>query len=620
MKRYWIFISTFLLIAVGIILFFTLQQQHSTSSLVKSTIISSSPTAVDETAVTSPATITPVLTSTSAPTATTTPASVTASPEPLLPPGVVAGLVLTDEGPVEGAVVRVRATEKKTFSGADGSFRLTALAMSDPISVTVWSDGYYGGGVTAIPGTAPITITLQPYHTTDNNRGYKFASAEACSECHANYVEWQADAHAQAAVNPRYLSVYNGTDVHGNRAELERDVSGLPLRPEPGEPYYGPGFRSDFPNRTGNCAACHTPMASSLETDNTCGWSGCHTEFTTAMADEVPYGVSSSHLVGVAAEGINCDFCHKIGQVILNPAQNRPWEARPGISSMRLYRPPEGADLFFGPLDDVPSPDSYLPLQEESAFCAPCHYGQFGGVAGSHEVTGGVEIYNSYGEWLESPYSDPKTGQTCQDCHMPPVDYEYFVFPEAGGFRRDPNQIHNHLMPGAADETFLKNAMTMTVAATVDENQLVVKIDITNDNTGHHLPTGVPLRQMFLVIEAREANGDLLALGEGQLLPDWAGNYAGQPGRYFAKILEDKWTGEVPTAAFWRDIRLVEDTRLPALATDTSQYVFDHTASGPVTVTVQLIFRRAFQDLIMQKDWDAPDIVMAVEAVVVEAP
>ena len=44
-------------------------------------------------------------------------------------------------------------------------------------------------------------------------------------------------------------------------------------------------------------------------------------------------------------------------------------------------------------------------------------------------VRGGTLIYNSYGEWLDSPYSDPKTGKTCQECHMPMSDREYLSFP-----------------------------------------------------------------------------------------------------------------------------------------------------------------------------------------------
>jgi hypothetical protein len=238
-------------------------------------------------------------------------------------------------------------------------------------------------------------------------------------------------------------------------------------------------------------------------------------------------------------------------------------------------------------------------------------------VVGDHKVANGVTIYNSYGEWLDSPYSDPETGQTCQDCHMPTVDYDHYVFPERGGTRRDPNRIHNHRMPGAADEELLQNSVTMTATAQQDGDEIAVEISITNDKTGHHVPTDVPLRHLILVVQATDASGNPLSLLTGPALPDWTGNYAGQPGRYYAKILEDKWTGEAPTAAYWRDIRLVEDTRLAAFATDTSRYTFAAPAKGPIKVEARLIYRRVFQQLMEQKGWSDPDMVMEAETITV---
>ena len=102
------------------------------------------------------------------------------------------------------------------------------------------------------------------------------------------------------------------------------------------------------------------------------------------------------------------------------------------------------------------------------------------------------------------------------------------------------------------------------------------------------------------------------------MLPDWTGNYAGRPGRYYAKILEDLWTGESPTGEYWRDIRLVEDTRLAAFATDVSHYAFVAPDSGSVTIQARLVFRRAFQQLMAWKGWDDPDILMEEATIVVD--
>jgi len=570
------------------------------------------------------------------------PVGVTPTPKPRLPPGVVSGVVCDAEGPVAGAAVRVQLTDNQTTTAADGSFTLRRLAAGVPVNITAWAEGYNIGWTSATPGLEPVTITLKPLYTTDN-LDYEWFSYEgvkgsaSCAPCHTAYTEWRADAHSQSATNPRFLTMYQGTDVQGNKSPRTQYGAGGALSPDPSQPYYGPGYKADFPDRTGNCAACHTPLASNMEPGNTCGWSGCHTELTGQLSQSVPdslalpldqYGVSPLDLTGDAADGVGCDFCHKIGDVILDPDTGLPYAARPGISSMRLYRPPEEQQLFFGTFDDVARRVTYLPLEEESAFCAPCHYGVFGGVAGTYDVAGGVVIYNSYGEWLESPYSDPETGQTCQDCHMPTVDYDYFVYPALGGLHRDPDRIHDHYMAGASDETLLQNSVTMTTTARLSSpksarlkgQEVLVEVSITNDKTGHHVPTGVPLRQMILVVQATDTDGNLLPLRDGPVLPDWTGNYAGQSGQYYAKILEDEWTGESPTAAYWRDISLVEDTRLPAFATDVSQYAFAAPAEGSVTVEARLVFRRAFQELMEQKGWDDPDIVMEEETIVVGVP
>jgi hypothetical protein len=266
--------------------------------------------------------------------------------------------------------------------------------------------------------------------------------------------------------------------------------------------------------------------------------------------------------------------------------------------------------VFFGTLVDVTRRVSYLPLQAKSEFCAPCHYGVFGGVVGVGTVTGGTLIYNSYGEWLDSPYSDPKTGQTCQDCHMPVLDTQVSVFPERGGIPRDYVPFHDHRMPGASDEKLLQNAVTLRSTARREGDKLQVEVSVTNDKTGHHVPTDAPIRSMILVVEATDASGKRLPLSQGRVNPAWAGNYAGQPGKCFAKVLKDEWTGEVPTAAYWRPVSIVEDTRLAALATDTTGYVFDLPAGQAAQVNVRLIFRRAFQALAEQKGWTDPDFPM----------
>ena len=283
---------------------------------------------------------------------------------------------------------------------------------------------------------------------------------------------------------------------------------------------------------------------------------------------------------------------------------------------MRLYRSKGEQVLFFGTFDDVTRRVSRLPLEEESAFCAPCHFGVFW-----DEI-----IYNSYGQWLESPYSDPETGQTCQDCHMPVTDATTFVLPEKGGLERPPGRIFDHRMPGAMDEELLQNAVTMTATAQLEGETVVVQVDITNDKTGHHVPTDSPLRHLILLICATDAQGNILRQLDGPTVPEWGGigdpsegYYAGLPGKAFAKVLQELWTEVSPTGAYWNPTRVLSDNRLAAFATDSSVYTFAAPTEGEVTVEVTLLFRRAFKELMDQKGWDVPDIVMEQEVIPLSA-
>ncbi|MGD9098863.1 MAG: carboxypeptidase-like regulatory domain-containing protein, partial [Anaerolineae bacterium] len=453
--------------------------------------------------------------------------SVRCSPKPTptpLPPAAnaIRGLVLDAQGTVAGATVRVRATDNKTLTAGDGSFILTGLDAGVPVSVTAWSEGYFVGWTSAAPSPEPVTITIKPHYTTDNP-DYDWFSVESaegsqsCARCMPSYSEWQADAHSQSATNPIFQTLLNGSDVDGN------PNTGFGLLTDRG--------RADFVDPNSNCAPCHVPVATDL-----------------------------SAVSGIAAEGVFCEFCHKVGDVTLDPATGLPYPDMPGVLSMRLYRPEGEQQLFFGNFDDVTRRVSYLPLEQESAFCAPCHFGAFWDTV----------AYNSFGEWLESPYSDPETGQTCQDCHMPPAGYDYFVFPEQGGLHRDPNRILSHLMPGARDEEFLQSTVTMAVTATQGTDGLLVEVAITNSGAGHHVPTDSPLRHLILLVQAHDGQGHPLDYVGRQVVPDWGGvgdlaqgNYAGQPGKGFAKIQQDA-DGNAP-APQWRSTEIIYDSRIPAL-------------------------------------------------------
>lgn len=269
--------------------------------------------------------------------------------------GEVRGVVRDAEGPVADAVVRVQTTELAVRTNADGGFviagaRVVSGAATTPASatgsapdtflLTAWAPGYYNAGPLVVrAGDCDVTLMLER-HTVIDNAQYNWVGATIqgegkghCQKCHSNpeapdsllfYDEWVRDAHSNAARNPLFLSMYRGTDLAGNKSPttrfvIQRDYGRVPLPPDPDRPYYGPGFKLDFPDQAGNCSACHAPAAATAS----------------------PNGTDPQHVSGVGAEGVTCDLCHKVWDVRLDSATGLPLENMPGVMSMEFRRPGE---------------------------------------------------------------------------------------------------------------------------------------------------------------------------------------------------------------------------------------------------------------------------------------
>ncbi len=535
------------------------------------------------------------------------------------PAGVVEGTVVDADGPVAGAVVRQQTTPNSTHSATDGSFHLAGLPEGITVTVTAWAEGYWPSGVALVPSQSGVTLTLL-HHPAGDNVDYPWLTSMpepdkpiGCGHCMVAYPQWVDNAHAGSATNLRFLSLYNGTDVSGTL-------------------HLGGGYKDDFPGTAGNCATCHAP----------------------GEAAHQPFTADMNALTDVEAEGVFCDFCHKVSDIYLNPATGLPYPNMPGVQSMQLNRPPTDTHMFYGPFDDVTRRVSYLELEKESEFCAPCHQFSFWG----------TPIYESFDEWLQSPY--PDQGIECQTCHMAPTGVDYFVFPEKGGLIRDPDTIASHLQPGASDVELLQNTVSMTLSVEQVAGHVRATVVITNSGAGHHVPTDFPGRHLILTVSATDGQGRPLPFLSGPTVPDWGGAPAGAPGKAFAKVLQDAVTGESPVVSYWKQAFIVSDNRIPALGSATSVYTFTapsllqrrhfdgapslpqrrhsdgapshlvrseartsasarsagvplqrrHSDGAPVeggqaTVSAELRFRRVFQAVADTRGWDKPDIVMA---------
>jgi hypothetical protein len=375
-----------------------------------------------------------------------------------------------------------------------------------------------------------------------------------CGNCHAEiFQEWSQSGHARSAVNRCLLDLVAGTDWHGR----------------PGK---GWSLRDEHPAGVAVCASCHAPTL---------------TDFRDPAFDDL------RKVRGVAAQGVHCDYCHKI-------AGPDP-QARLGITHGRfglaLLRPTEH-QLFFGPLADVDrGEDAYSPFYRHSRYCASCHEG----------IVFGVHVYSTYSEWLQSPAR--RQGKHCQHCHMAPTGKMTNIAPGRGGIERDPQTLASHAMFSPSLDEMLRRCLKVLLEVRQHTGKVQVEVVVVAEDVGHKVPTGFVDRNLVLVVEAFQ-QGRPAPLQQGPVLPSPAGKgTAGKPGRLFAKQLTDG-AGYSP-APFWRARTDLHDSRLSPGQPNRSVYQF---AAGVDRIEVRLLYRRFWPEVIEQKSWP-DDTITVVETI-----
>jgi len=478
--------------------------------------------------------------------------------------------------PIENAHVRVQTTttapvltdaagEFSIVLPGAGTFILTAVLPYDSIRPV-----NYITGSTSVSDGGAAQIALERLPAGDQSP-YDPSIGIECATCHFDqFSAWQESRHAGAAVNLWVLDLYSGDGTPGG-----------------GNGYV---FRETHdPDETGFCATCHTPLA---DAQNPGG------EFL----DEVT-------LAG-GLDGVNCLACHQMAEV------NDNTDALHHLGNT-LYRFPEDPSTslwVWGPLDDVSfgvMRASYQPGFSDSKFCASCH--QY------NNPNSGAPGQTTYDEWLASPFSLPGDDfRSCQDCHMPPASEPGPISSLGGQPIRPAEQRRSHAFIGSTPDT-LAQAVDLELDAALVNGELSVQARVANVGAGHAFPTGVSIRNAVLVVEAR-VGGTALPLLEGPTVPFFGSanggtspeDVAGLPGRGYARVLEGRINGSGPVRfpVLFIDAGSVQsDTRIAAGETDVSEYRFGLDAArgvAPVaTIEVQarLLYRRAWRDLAVTKNW-----------------
>jgi hypothetical protein len=487
-----------------------------------------------------------------------------------------------------GARVHIRASPDTpvVLTGADGTFELPIDASSGSsfqVSAAVGYDAsaainYETTAVSASPG-AQLSIALRRIPAVQNTAYLPIAAAPpgGCGNCHTEqYAQWQSSNHAHAVSNAWVRDLYSGD---GTGPATGPSGDGYVFL----ENHAGPG--------TGFCATCHA--ANERPSD--------------------PASVRFNEVVSAAGrEGVTCTTCHQLHEV------NDNVDAIHLLGNAEFSFPASttggGASLthqhVWGPLDDVvfgQMRPAYAPVFFMSRFCASCHE--------YDNPASGAPGQETYSEWLQSPAAS--AGQQCQDCHMPSASTPGRLASVGQAPVRPGSQRHDHSFPGVYSGR-LQNPVELGVTARVAAGRVEVDTSVLNRVLGHNFPTGVDVRNAFLLVQA-SIEGDLLEQVEGDRLPFWVdddvagqqpGDYSGYAGRGYAKVLQGRidGLGEVLKPVPFIDAESVfSHTTIAPGATDQEQFAFALPATAQVGQTIEIrawvYYRRAWRSIAVTKNW-----------------
>lgn len=204
------------------------------------------------------------------------------------------------------------------------------------------------------------------------------------------------------------------------------------------------------------CMGCHAPMAveaGDLQLDRKVSW-----------------------------EGVTCDYCHSIREVNVEGGVPRPRLVFGLIKSGPMKEATSGAHST-----------AYSAVHESSRVCAPCH---------EYRTPAGFPVLSTFSEWRASRFA--KEGRNCQSCHMYQVagNVADVRLTRAAGSR-----INLHRMPGSRSLQQLNQTIKARLSVVRTGGRVQATVEVANVAAGHYVPTGSPLRQLILDVEATNQNG-----------------------------------------------------------------------------------------------------------------
>ena len=226
----------------------------------------------------------------------------------------------------------------------------------------------------------------------------------------------------------------------------------------------------------------------------------------------------------LATEGVSCSFCHAVSSVNAGNA-----------GSLETYYNLDTSGVAYGPYPpaDWGHEVRFSELHRRSELCAGCH---------EFANANGVMLLETYSEWKASEY--PQNEVHCQNCHMP-IMYDLQIVDHGN----DPSRfVTAHEFRGGHSRINLEHAVALETSVTRTGSALSVEVTVTNSESGHKLPTGIPIRKLVLTVAMRTPQGAEIASGR----------------KVYRKVLCDKYGAVIENVAdmFAAATRVYADNRI----------------------------------------------------------
>lgn len=471
----------------------------------------------------------------------------------------VTGQIVDDEGaPIENANVMVGGQpETLVLTDENGNFSLwyTNIHKGEP-AIVASKLGYRAKGYEFFKPDTPISMTLREVKAPDNleyifkDPGTGFdAMDENCSHCHTQFVrDFWTSKHSESASNPLLHDLYNGVTRLATTAEECEAFGGVwQIGVEPGtdgNPIYKchveHGVLSDLnPVCAESEQACDDPsLAEGSEPTAFGGCADCHAP----GIDGQLMNRDLHDAIGLAYDaGVHCDTCHKVKDVdMTKPAGygSRLVVHRPGEPGRGVF---EWDPVYYGPIIDVPNVAMAASPQEkfnQSVFCAGCHEHEQPALVPETTLDTtkwpeGLPIQSTYSEWESGPFNNPDT--PCQWCHMPSyvdransvdiatVENQSITF----GFPRpvEDNRQHIFRSPFEGEPRLIDTAVHLSIQTERNGDELSISTSVANVGCGHAIPTGEPMRTMYVLIDVETDCGEPV-LQSGSIVDEIGGSLA----------------------------------------------------------------------------------------------